>query len=153
VARALFATLFLALILGVPSRAQIKAPPPPPAGKEQEPPEEDESLKPKEYALNPLQATKEINVGNQYLKKGNLRAASNRYLEATRWDPGSPEAFLKLGETREKLRDFPAARDAFAKYFELAPDAKDADAIKKRMAKWPVASSSTGSGAAAKKQK
>jgi tetratricopeptide (TPR) repeat protein len=118
----------------VPGRDQ--QPPP----KEQEPPEEDESLKPKEYALNPLQALKEINVGNQYFKKGKFRAAAGRYLEATRWDPGSADAFFKLGEADEKMHEFAAARAAYEKYFELAKDARNTEAIKKKIAKWPSSS-------------
>jgi hypothetical protein len=54
--------LFLVLI---PVAAQH-----PPKGAMQEPEEEDESLKPKEYSFNPLQAEKEVRVGNFYFKKG-----------------------------------------------------------------------------------
>ena len=107
------------------------------AGQEQEPPEEDVTLKPKEYALNPIQAQKEVTAGNFYEKKGNYRAAQSRYEEATHWDPGSAEAFLKLGETSEKLRDFTTALEAYTKYLELDKNAKDADALRKRIAKWP----------------
>jgi tetratricopeptide (TPR) repeat protein len=114
--------------------------PPPPAPQEQEPPEEDASLKPEEFSFNPLQAAKEMDVGNQHLKKGKYGAAVYRFHRATLYDPGSGEAFRKLGEAHEKLHDYSAAREAYAKYFELAKDAKDADAIKKRMAKWPAAS-------------
>jgi len=106
----------------------------------QEPPEEDDSLKPKEYALNPVQAGKEIIAGNFYFKKGNYRAAMKRYTEATRWDPGSSEGFLKLGESAEKAHDYPAAREAYTKYVELAKDPKDAEAIRKRIEKLPQAS-------------
>jgi len=74
------------------------------------------------------------------LKKGNLSAAKGRYKDATLYDPGSAEAFAKLGEVTEKLHDFATARDAYAKYLELAPTAKDAEAIKKRMEKFPASS-------------
>ena len=110
---------------------------PPNQTKEQEPPEEDESLRPKEYVLNPLQATKEITAGNFYFKKGNYTAASRRYTEATRWDAGSEEAFLKLGEVYEKMQNYTAAREVYAKYFELSKDPKGIESVKKRMAKWP----------------
>jgi len=110
---------------------------PPPAAKEQEPPEEDESLKPTEYALNPLEANTNITAGNFYFKKGNYRAAAKRYLEATRWDPGSADAFFKLAEANERLKDRAAARDAYEKYLAISPDAKNADAIKKKIATWP----------------
>jgi tetratricopeptide (TPR) repeat protein len=128
---------------GVPAQ-EPKAPPPaaPQAAQEQEPPEEDDSLKPKEYALNPIQATKEILAGDFYYKKGNTRAAAKRYLEATRWDPGSADAFYKLGETSEKMHDFGTALEAYTKYLELAKGAKNADAIRKRIAKWPGGSDS-----------
>jgi tetratricopeptide (TPR) repeat protein len=133
VARALLPTF----LLGISLYAQEPAAPPPQGPRPQDLPEEDESLKPKEYALNPLESAKNINVGNQYFKKGNYRAAANRYKEATLWDPGSAEAFLKLGEALERVRDFTPAREAYTKYLELAKDAKDAAAIKQRLAKWP----------------
>ena len=110
----------------------------PPAATPPEPPEEDESLAPKVYALNPVQAKKEITTGDYYFKKPNYSAAAKRYLEATRWDPGSAEAFLKLGEAREKLREFGAAREAYLKYIELAEDPKEKDAVRKKIAKWPA---------------
>jgi tetratricopeptide (TPR) repeat protein len=112
--------------------------PPPPKPLEEEPPEEDESLIPKEYALNPLESTRNITAGNYYFKKGNFRAASKRYLEATRWDPGSADAFFKLGEADEKLKDRAGAREAYAKYLEISPDAKNAAEVKKKIEKWPA---------------
>jgi tetratricopeptide (TPR) repeat protein len=104
---------------------------------EQEPPEEDENLKPKDYAFNPLEAERDVRVGNYYFKKGNYKAAASRFREATRWNPSYAEAYLRLGDSEEKLRDKPAAREAFAKYLELAPDAKDAEAVKKKLATKP----------------
>jgi tetratricopeptide (TPR) repeat protein len=145
VSRVLLATFFLTLCVFGQQNKQPAPPPPPAAPQEAEPPEEDESIKPKEYTLNPLQAATEINVGDQHFKKGKYSAAAYRYLEASRWDPGSAEAVLKLGGAYEKLRDFANARDAFNKFFELAKDdakyAKEIDPIKKRMAKWPAAAS------------
>ncbi len=104
---------------------------------EVEPPEEDESLIPEQCVLNPLEATRNITAGNFYYKKGNFRAAANRYKRAACWDPGSTEAFLKLGESDEKLKDIEGAREAYKKYLELAPDAKNSGEIKKKLAKFP----------------
>ena len=104
-----------------------------------EPPEEDEALQPKVYALNPVQAKKEIVVGDQYLKKANYNAALRRYLEATRWDPGSAEAFLKLGTAYEKRREYGPAREAYAKFLELGEDPKEKDLVRKKIASWPDA--------------
>jgi len=99
---------------------------------EQAPPEEDEGLVVKQYAFNPIQAAKELQVGRFYLKKGNFRAAAQRFEEATRWDGNNAEAYRMLGEAKEKQKDLAAARRAYAKYLELAPDAKDAAAIRKK---------------------
>src|SRR5437588_3881119 len=93
---------------------------------EQAPPEEDESLVPKEYSFNPLQAAKELRIGNYYFKKHNYRAASQRFSEATKWDGTMAEAYLRLGEAKEKQHDRKAAAEAYAKYLEITPDAKDA---------------------------
>ncbi len=119
-----------ALLLCAACLAAEKRPAPPGP---QEPAEEDESLAVKEYSFNPLQAEKEIKVGAYYLKKGSYRAAARRFREATRWNPGSAEAWLKLGEAQEKLKDKDAAREAYAKYLELKPDAKNAAEIRKKL--------------------
>ena len=111
--------------------AQQKAPPP----KSQEPAEEDETLTPKkEYAFNPLQAEKELRTGNYYFKQGSVKAAAGRFREATRWNPTFAEAFLRLGEAEEKLKDRGAAHDAYAKFIELAPADKRAPEVRKKLA-------------------
>jgi tetratricopeptide (TPR) repeat protein len=128
--------VFSALWIGAAGPAAIAQKPEkqaPPA-QEQEPPEEDETLKPKEYSFNPLEAAQDLKVGNYYFKKGNYNAAQRRFTEATKWDPGFAEAYLRLGEVEEKLKDRKAANAAYAKYLELAPDSKEADAIKKKLA-------------------
>src|SRR6185369_8581606 len=95
-------------------------------------PEEDETLTTqKEYGFNPLQATKEVQIGNFYFKKGSFRAAAQRFREATRWNPGDAEAWLRLGEASQKAKDPKAAKEAYAKYLELSPDAKNAAQIRK----------------------
>jgi tetratricopeptide (TPR) repeat protein len=134
--------LLLAFLLASTLPAQQRLPPPPETtSQEQEPPEEDPDLKPTVYTFNPLEASRNIIAGNFYFKKGNYRAASRRYLEASKWNPTSAEAQLKLAETDEKLRDFPGAREAYQKYLTLATDPKDLEAVKKRLAKLPQAKS------------
>lgn len=99
-----------------------------------EPPEEDETLVPKEYAFNPLQAAKELKVGNFYFKKGNYRAAAARYREATRWNASFAEAYRRLGEALEKWKGLKEARSAYEKYLELEPHGKHAKQIRKKLA-------------------
>ncbi|HMD47871.1 MAG TPA: tetratricopeptide repeat protein, partial [Bryobacteraceae bacterium] len=83
---------------------------------EQAPPEEDESVKPREYPFNPLEAQNDVKVGNFYFKQGKYKAAINRFREATRYNPGFAEAFLRLGDAEEKMGDKQAASDAYEKY-------------------------------------
>jgi len=99
------------------------------------PPEENKSIAVKEYAFNPLQALKEIRTGNYYFKKGAYRAAAGRFEEATKWNDGEAEAWLRLGEAEEKLKDPKAAAKAYTKYLDLASDAKNAEEIRKKLEK------------------
>jgi tetratricopeptide (TPR) repeat protein len=103
----------------------------------EEPPEEDPALIPKECILNPLEADKNVSTGDFYFKRSKYHAAVNRYKEAICWDPSKSEAFLKLGEAEEKLHNRDEARDAYQKYLALAPEAKNAAEIKKRLQKLP----------------
>src|SRR5260370_9643933 len=91
-------------------------------------------MAPKEYSFNPLQAEKELRTGDYYFKKKNYKAATYRYREATKWNPNFAEAYLKLGESEEKLKNKALAREAYVKYLELAPAAKDAESVKTRLA-------------------
>ena len=98
-----------------------------------EPEEEDAADKPRTYEFNPIEAEKDIATGKYYLKKGSLKAALGRFTEASQYNPQSAEAFLLMAETKEKLKDKKGAKAAYAKYLELAPDAKNAAEIRKRM--------------------
>jgi tetratricopeptide (TPR) repeat protein len=119
-----------------PTPPKLKKTPDAPAQpQEQNPPEEDESLAPKEYAFNPIQAAKEIRTGDFYMKKGKYKAAVARYLEATRWNTQSAEAFRKLGEAQEKQDEPELARAAYKRSLELGPDAKEAAEIRKHLQK------------------
>ena len=74
--------------------------------------------------------------GNYYFKKGSYRAAAGRFEEATKWNSGEPEAWLRLGEAQEHLKDHKAAAAAIiSKYLQLAGDSKIADEIRKKLEK------------------
>jgi tetratricopeptide (TPR) repeat protein len=122
VTRAVLLSVFLALPLAA-QESKPPAPPAAPAVQEHEPPEEE--------------ASRNITAGNFYFKKGNFRAASRRYSEASKWDPTSAEAVLRLGEADEKLRDFTGAREAYQKFVTLSSDGKEIEAVKKRIAGLP----------------
>ena len=152
--RTLFFACLLALTLSVGSEAQSKSNPAqpnqekakqqssanPPAvqqpPEEDNPPEEDASVAPKVYPLNPLESERNIKVGNFYMRQHTLRgyrAAIGRFEDATRYNPNSAEAFFRLGEAQEKLKNKDAAKAAFEKVLQLAPDSKLSREAKKKL--------------------
>jgi tetratricopeptide (TPR) repeat protein len=136
VVRVVFSALILSAVVFAQDKPLQTRPPDQskPQQQEQEPPEEDESLAPKTYSFNPLEAEKDLKVGLYYFKKGNYKASTSRFREATLWNPTFAEAFLRLGESEEKLKDKKAADEAYSKYLALSPDGKEADAVKKKLA-------------------
>ena len=93
--------------------------------------DEDEDLLPQtRYAFNPIQARKDLKIGNFYARKGNHRAAAGRYLEAAKWNPSYAEAYWRLGRSREKLKQPSDALEAYRRFLQLAPDDKRAKAVK-----------------------
>jgi tetratricopeptide (TPR) repeat protein len=133
VTRAFLPAVFLAVLMPL-GKTQDQ-----PASTEQpkyKPPvEEDvqENPKPKVYAFNPMQAQKELTIGSFYFKQGKFRAAELRFEEATKWNPGLAEAWLRLGEAGEKQGDADTMRKAFEKYLELDPKSKNADAVRHKL--------------------
>jgi TolA-binding protein len=110
---------------------------------ENNPPEEDESLKPRVYPFDPLESDRDIKIGNYYMHKGGpsgFRAALGRYEDATKYNPNSAEAFFKLGEVEEKLKNTDAAKIAFRRVLQLAPDSKFAQEAKKKLSSKPLSS-------------
>ena len=100
---------------------------------ETNPPEEDESVAPKKYVLNPLEAERNIKVGDFYWNKKDFAGALSRYKDATHYNPSSAEAFFKVAEAEEKLHNPVAAKAAFQKVIHLAPDSKLAATAKKKL--------------------
>ncbi|NDJ11962.1 MAG: hypothetical protein EBY17_12355 [Acidobacteriia bacterium] len=69
---------------------------------EQLPPEEDVATVPQQYSFNPVRSKRDVEVGAFYFKKGDWKAAAARFKEATLWNEGNAEAWLRWGETEEK---------------------------------------------------
>jgi tetratricopeptide (TPR) repeat protein len=100
------------------------------------PPEEDSSVAPKVYPFNPLESERNVKVGNFYMRQRTVRgyrAALGRFEDATRYNPNSAEAFFRLGEAQEKLKNKDGAKAAFEKVVQLAPDSKLAREAKKKL--------------------
>ncbi len=117
------------------SAAAAQAPKDLPPEENQLPPEEDKAKVQQVYSFNPLQSKKEVTVGELYLKKGDFKAAAGRFREATKWNDGNAEAWLRLGDAEDKMKDAKAAQEAWEKYLQLAPDAKNAAEVRRKLQK------------------
>lgn len=135
-ARWLSFLIFLAVAAFAETPAQKQEPAKQPPPEEQAPPDEDQINQQKIYSFNPVQAKKELAAGEFYFKtRHDYRAAANRFREATKWNPGFAEAWLRLGDAAEKQNDHKTVAEAYGKYLEISPDAKNAPEIRKRLDK------------------
>ena len=110
-----------------------KEPESPPVEEGQLPPEEDKAKIQEQYSFNPLKSKNDVTVGEEYFKKGNFKAAAARFREATKWNDGNAEAWLRLGDAEDKMHDAKAAYEAYEKYLQLAPEAKKAAEVRKKL--------------------
>ena len=84
---------------------------------------------------DPLRAEKDLEVGQYYMRKGDLDAAIDRFQDATTAKPGYALPFRYLGEAQEKKGFKKQAIKSYQRYLDLYPHAEDADKIKKKIDK------------------
>jgi tetratricopeptide (TPR) repeat protein len=100
------------------------------------PPDEDaSSAAQQKVSFNPVQSNKDLMVGNEYFKKGNYKAASARFRSATQYNDANATAWLRLAEADEKQDFTKEAHDAYERYLQLSPTAKNSAEIRKRLEK------------------
>src|SRR5690349_16984921 len=90
---------------------------------------------PDQPAWDPLRAEKDLEVGQYYMKKGDLDAAIDRFQDATEAKPGYAVPFKYLGEAQEKKGLKKQAIKSYQRYLDLYPHAEDGDKIKKKLEK------------------
>jgi tetratricopeptide (TPR) repeat protein len=90
---------------------------------------------PDQPTWDPQRAEKDIEVGQYYMKKGDVDAAIDRFQDATVAKPGYAVPFKFLGEAQEKKGLKKPAIKSYQRYLELYPKAEDAEKIKKRIEK------------------
>lgn len=84
---------------------------------------------------DPLRAEKDLEVGQFYMKKGDVDAAIDRFQDATLAKPGYAIPFRYLGEAQEKKGLKRDAIKSYTRYLDLYPHAEDRDKIQKRIDK------------------
>ena len=86
-------------------------------------------------AWDPLRAEKDLEVGQYYMRKGDVDAAIDRFQDATAAKPGYAIPFRYLGEAQEKKGLKKQAIASYSRYLDLYPHAEDADKIRKKIDK------------------
>jgi tetratricopeptide (TPR) repeat protein len=137
-----------ALALGGSVMARAQEPPPEPAEKpadaappaKQKPPAKTNKdnatdSAPDQPVWDPLRAEKDLEVGQYYMRKGDVDAAIDRFQDATTAKPGYAIPFRYLGEAQEKKGLKKPAIKSYQRYLDLLPHADDADKIKKKIQK------------------
>jgi len=95
------------------------------------------------HPWNPMKASKDIQVGDFYFKRGNYKAALDRYREALYYKENDAVATYRLAVCQEKLGDKDEARKNFEQYLKILPEgpyAKEAHASLGKLGKQKPAS-------------
>jgi len=86
-------------------------------------------------AWDPLRAEKDLEVGQYYMRKGDIDAAIDRFQDATTAKPGYAIPFRYLGDAQEKKGLKKQAIASYSRYLDLYPHAEDGDKIRKKIDK------------------
>jgi tetratricopeptide (TPR) repeat protein len=84
---------------------------------------------------DPLRAEKDLEVGQYYMRKGDVDAAIDRFQDAITAKPGYAIPFRWLGEAQEKKGLKKQAVKSYQRYLDLYPHAEDGDKIRKKIDK------------------
>jgi tetratricopeptide (TPR) repeat protein len=71
-------------------------------------------------------ASKSVEIGDYYLRRKKYNAALSRFEEALKADPHYAPAYRELGKVYEKMGFWQKSLDAYRKYLDELPSAKDA---------------------------
>ena len=71
-------------------------------------------------------ASKSVEIGDFYLRRKKFKAALSRFLEALQTDPNYAPAYRGLGKVYEGMGLWQKALEAYRKYLDELPSAKDA---------------------------
>lgn len=118
------------------SKPPDAAPPPPPAkAKGKQKPDSATTSAADQPKWDPLRAEKDLEVGQYYMKKGDIDAAIDRFEDAIDAKPGYALPFRYLGEAQEKKGLKKPALKSYQRYLDLYPHAEDKGKIQKKIDK------------------
>ena len=90
---------------------------------------------PDQPTWDPLRAEKDLEVGQYYMKKGDVDAAIDRFQDAADAKPGFAIPYRYLGEAQEKKGQKREAIKSYTRYLDLYPHAEDAAKVRKKIEK------------------
>jgi tetratricopeptide (TPR) repeat protein len=90
---------------------------------------------PDQPTWDPLRAEKDLEVGQYYMRRGDVDAAIDRFQDATVAKPGYAIPFRFLGEAQEKKGLRKQAIKSYQRYLDLYPHAEDREKIQKKIDK------------------
>src|SRR6266850_2234786 len=88
---------------------------------------------PDQPAWDPLRAEKDLEVGQYYMKRGDVDAAIDRFQDAILAKPGYAIPFRFLAEAQEKKGLKKQAVKSYQRYLDLYPHAEDGDKVRKKI--------------------
>ena len=118
-----------------PDTASKPAEPPAPKQKDKSKPDSATQSAPDQPQWDPLRAEKDLEVGQYYMRKGDVDAAIDRFEDAIQAKPGYAIPFRYLAEAEEKKGAKKQAIKAYTKYLDLYPHAEDKSKIQKKIDK------------------
>jgi tetratricopeptide (TPR) repeat protein len=122
---------------GQESSSMPQAPPETTPPKQAAKPKKDSATQsaPDQPIWDPLRAEKDLEVGQYYMKKGDVDAAIDRFQDAILAKPGYAIPFRFLADAQEKKGLKKQAIKSYQRYLDLYPHAEDGDKVKKRIEK------------------
>jgi tetratricopeptide (TPR) repeat protein len=90
---------------------------------------------PDQPTWDPLRAEKDLEVGQYYMRRGDLDAAIDRFQDAAEAKPGYGLPFRYMGEAQEKKGLKKQALKSYRRYLDLTPHAEDGAKIQKKIDK------------------
>jgi len=82
---------------------------------------------------DPVEARRNLDVGDFYFKKGNFKAAADRYRDAIKYGPTAAEHYSRLIRALEKLEAFDEAVEVCRDYIDKNPESKKVSEFEKKV--------------------
>jgi tetratricopeptide (TPR) repeat protein len=95
--------------------------------------DEADATKPKDY--NPLEAERNVRIGDFYVKRKNYTAAIQRYRDAVDYQPNLIKAYDALGRAYEKTGAIDKAKEVYREFIQKNPDSAKVPEFHVRLAK------------------